>query len=631
MNLKGDSKLKWLVASLVLVGVIEALSWFGFHFPPLFILPFFLVVIAFTGLQTIKEGFSALFSFNFKSINLLMLIAVIGALFLEKYAEAAIVIILYNLAEKLEDIGIVASQSALQELLEKIPKQVEVKGSERPVDPRDVLVGSIVIVRPGEIVPLDGVVVLGSTAVDESSITGEPLAKDKMCGDFVFAGTLNCQGYIEVKVVREASQSSLAKIKEMTLDALEKRGKTEKFIERFSSYYTPLIICLAVFWVFFSPYVLHKDFRESLLEALTLLVIACPCALVISTPISIYSAIGNAARNGILVKGGECLEGVALLKALAFDKTRTLTLGRPVVSDLIPLSGHSVESLLSCAAGIESQSEHPLAKGVVEAAKQENLTPHAVENFKIVIGKGAEADCLVCDEKEHWIGKLDYIMERHTLSEEVLNQVHALQSEGKSVILVSNKKEIEGLIALKDKIWPEAFDVIQEIKKADIQPLILTGDGLQSAKAVASALGITHIKAEQLPEDKKQTIDSLIKQFKYVGMIGDGINDGPALAAATVGITTSELGSDTAIEAASIVMLNDHLKKLPFLIHLSRKTLSTIKVNTFAAISIKALFIALSLLGLSGLPMAIFADVGMTLLVMMNSLRLRLVPYKPRG
>lgn len=622
MNLSQDTKFRWLILSLILVGIFEFLSLSGWDLPHVIALPLFLTIILFIGHHTLLEGFQALFQLNFKSINFLMTIAVFGAFYLEKYEEAAIVIVLYNLAEKLEDFGIQKSKTSLSSLAEKMPKTAFIKGRDYPTPVSQVKIGDVLVVKPGEMIPLDGKVIFGFTAVDEASITGEPIAKDKMEGDLVFAGTLNKQGYIEVQVTKLANDTTLAKIQEITLQAFQAKAHTQKFIETFSSYYTPSVILLAFLWMVIPPYFFSTPFNQSFQNALTLLVIACPCALVISTPVSIYSAIGNAASKGILIKGGRYLEAIGKIKAIALDKTRTLTFGNPIVTDVIPFGSHTKEHLLSCAAGIEIQSEHPLAKSIVHAAKEEKHTPHAVENFQIKTGKGAQADCLVCEDKHHCIGKLEFILEEHHVPPEVIEKIDLLQKEGKTAILICTHKEVEGVIGLLDEVRPESQQVILNIKSLGIIPVMLTGDNPTSAQAIAKIVGITEVKSGLLPEDKAKEIQNLLDRYKSVAMVGDGINDAPALALSSVGITMSELGSDTAIEAASIVILSDYLNRIPFLIKLGRKALQTIRINIFLAIAIKLIFIFLALFGMSNLALAIFADVGVTVIVILNSLRL---------
>jgi len=407
-----NSKLRWLGLGAVCVAVFEFLSLSGIRLPDSIALPFFLTFNLFFGYETLWHGLKALVSFNFKSINALMLIAVAGAFYLKEYPEGAIVIILFTLAEKLKDIGIEKSQSAFDTLISKMPTKVQVKGQEKEMLVDEVKIGEIIFIKPFNTIPLDGIVKAGISFVDEAAITGEPIAKDKREGDLVFAGTLNKNGFLEIEVTNKSADSTLAKIKDLTFNAMQNKSDTQKFIEKFSKYYTPTIILLALLWTFIPWLFLQQPFDKGFSQAITLLVIACPCALVISTPISIFSAIGNASSAGALIKGGKYLEIIGQIKAIALDKTRTLTYGEPVVTDIIPFGTTTHDDLLSCAAGIEAFSEHPLAQSITDRAKQQRLDFHKIENFESIVGKGAKADCLVCDEKHHCIGKLAFILAR---------------------------------------------------------------------------------------------------------------------------------------------------------------------------------------------------------------------------
>ncbi len=365
-----------------------------------------------------------------------------------------------------------------------------------------------------------------------------------------------------------------------------------------------------------------RDFDTWFREALTLLVIACPCALVISTPISIYAAIGNASARGALVKGGKYIEAIGGVKAVAMDKTRTLTYGKPKVTDVVPFGDSSREHLLACAAGIETYSEHPLAQSIVNAANAEKLTLHRVENFQAVMGKGATADCVVCYDRAHLIGKLPFIRESHAVGEDVIEMVDRLQRAGKTSIVVSTNKAVEGIIAVTDELKPESKAAVAELRRLGIECVMLTGDNHAPAEAVAKEVGIREVRAELLPEDKATAIRELTAKYGAVAMVGDGVNDAPALALSSVGISMGAAGSDTAIEASSIAILNDRLELIPFLVRLGRRTISTIKFNTALAVLTKVVFVLLAVFGVSSLALAIFADVGVTVLVIINSLRL---------
>ena len=400
VSLLKDAKFLWLLASVALVAVFEFLSLMGesYKLRRDIALPFFAAIILAVGWLTLWNGLKALTKLNFRSINLLMTIAVIGAFYLGEYEEAAVVIVLFALGERLESFGIQSSKSALQALVDRTLKTALIRreNQERELKLEEIQVEDVLIIKPSDMIALDAEVLTGASSIDESTITGEPLPKDKHAGDKIFAGTLNMQGYLEAKVLKTAKDTTLAKIIETTFAATKTKAETQKFIETFAGYYTPTIIVIAALLVAIPTLFFGQPFNPWFEQAITILVIACPCALVISTPISIYAAIGNASAKGALVKGGKYIEAIGQIKAVAMDKTRTLTYGKPKVTDVIPFGETSGEHLLACAAGIETYSEHPLAQAIVAAANEEKIDIHAVENFQAVMGKGAKADCVVC-------------------------------------------------------------------------------------------------------------------------------------------------------------------------------------------------------------------------------------------
>jgi len=624
-GLRQDRKFLWLVASVAVVAVFEFLSLSGRQLPRNIAAPFFAFVILAVGWRILRNGLKALLKLNFRSINLLMVIAVVGAFYLGEYEEAAVVIVLFALGERLEQFGIASSKSALRALVDRTPKTATVKdagGNLRELELKEILVGDKLVIKPSDMIALDAEVLTGASSVDESTITGEPLPKDKHPGDSVFAGTLNMQGYLEARVTKLAADSTLSKIIDITFAATRNKAKTQKFIETFAGYYTPAIILIAGLLVLVPTLIYAQPFNAWFEQAITILVIACPCALVISTPISIYSAIGNASSKGALVKGGKYIEAIGQIKVVAMDKTRTLTYGKPKVTDVLPFGETSREHLLACAAGIETYSEHPLAQAIVAAANEERIEIHAIENFQAVLGKGAKADCVVCYDKHHCIGKLPFITEEHAVQNEVVNQVEAFQMQGKTSIVISSNSGVEGIIALTDELKAESKQVVAELKKLRVEIVMLTGDNHAPAMLVARDVGITEVRAEMLPEHKADAVSELLVKYGGVAMVGDGVNDAPALALSSVGIAMGAAGSDTAIEAASIAILNDRLELIPYLIRLGRRTISTIKINTTLAIATKIVFVILAIFGLSSLALAIFADVGVTVLVILNSLRL---------
>lgn len=617
-----DKKFIFLIAAIAIVVTLEVLSLLGIHIPMPYAPFVFGAFILGIGYRVVWKGLKALATLRFSSINLLMLIAVVGAFYLREFPEAAVVIVLYVLGERLEDIGIEQSKSALDELVSKSPKTAVIKNIGEAVEIDTIPVGTIIAIKPGELIPLDGKITKGETAIDEATITGEPIAKDKHPGNQVFAGTLNKSGYIEVETTKLSADTTFAKIIKLTFEAQANKADTQKFIQKFAKIYTPSIILLAAGLILVPVFLLKQDFNHWLQQAITLLVIACPCALVISTPVAIFAAIGNASSKGALVKGGKFIEALARIRVIALDKTRTITFGMPVVSDVIPLNGTPREELLACTAGAEIFSEHPLAQAVVDAARREGFEPHQAESFKSIIGKGATAKCLVCEDETIYLGKLSYIHESQPNDADAEKIVRQFSAEGKTSVAVSFGQGVAGIIGLTDEIKPDSAVAIDELKAIGVEPVMLTGDSEHAGKYVADKVGITSVYGGLMPDDKAEQIKRLRTKYGYVGMVGDGINDAPALAISSVGIAMGAAGSDAAIESANIALMNDKLSLIPFLIRLSRAALLRIKINTISAISIKLGFITLAIAGYSNLVLAIAADVGVTLIVILFSLRL---------
>jgi Cd2+/Zn2+-exporting ATPase len=617
-----DKKFILLLSAVTIVIILEILSIIGIHIPMPYGPFIFAAFIIGIGHAVLINGIKAIFKLKFSSINLLMTIAVVAAFYLGEYPEAAVVIVLYVLGERLEDIGLENSKSALDQLVNIAPKTAFVKSENKNVPVNKVAVGTIIQVKPGEMIPLDGKVVSGETTVDEAAITGEPIPKDKHPGDILFAGTLNKNGFVEMETTTLSIDTTFAKIIRLTFEAAASRSDTQKFIQRFSKFYTPTIIAMAVLVFAIPVFILHLDFDLWLKQAITLLVIACPCALVISTPVAIYAAIGNASAKGALVKGGKYIEAMAQVKAIALDKTRTITYGTPIVSDIFPLNGTSLEELLACTAGTEVFSEHPLAQAIVTASRAEGFEPHKAQGFKSIMGKGATARCLVCEDETVFVGKLEFIREYHKVTEEAEKIVEQLASEGKTSVVVSFGQGVAGIIGLTDAIKPDSITAIKQLQALNIELIMLTGDSEKAAHYVAKKVGIKKVFGGLLPENKSEKMSALLKEYGSVAMVGDGINDAPALALSTVGIAMGAAGSDTAIETANIALMNDKLSLIPFLIRLSKKTLFRIKINTIGAIAVKVIFIALAFLGYSNLVFAIAADVGVTLVVILLSLNL---------
>ncbi len=558
-------------------------------------------------------------------MNFLMLAAVVGAAAIDEWFEAATVTFLFSLSLLLEHWSIGRAQRAVTALMDLTPAVARYRcpqhGDIIEAQVEEVPIGVTVLVRPGEKIPLDGEVSKGSSAVNQAPITGESVPVSKAPGDEVFAGTINENGALEFKVSKASGDTTLARIIHMVQEARSRRALSEQWVETFAKYYTPAMIVLSMIIIIVPPLLFSASWVEWIYRGLVILVIACPCALVISTPVSIVSGLTTAARNGVLIKGGMYLEKVGQLRALAMDKTGTLTFGHPEVQKIIPLNSHSRHELLERAAALEADSEHPLARAIQRCAEAEQITPKFVaENFQAIKGKGAEADI---DGRNFWLGSHRFMEEKGGETQEIHQQVTALEDAAHSVVAIGNDDHICGLISVADGIRPEAAGAVSEIKRLGIRQLtVLTGDNAGTANAVAAAVGIKDVRAELLPEDKVRAVEELVKEFGQVAMIGDGVNDAPAMAAASLGIAMGAIGSDAAIETADIALMADDLTTLPWLIRHSRNTLRIIKQNIWFALGLKVAFMGLALAGLATLWMAIAADTGASLLVIFNALRL---------
>ena len=611
-----------LFGALVVIIPFEILSVLSIDLAPWIELPLLLAIITFFGHNVFISGVRDLLRLKVSNINVLMTVAIVGAMFLQEFAEAAVIVVLFSLGEALEQYGMHRSRHALEALVAGSPKTALLKDADARVSIGEVRVGQIVIVKPGDQIPLDGTVTLGNTLIDEAAITGEPLPKSKNIGDVVFAGTQNGQGYVEVKVTKSAKDTTLAKIIDLTYRSAEKKSESQKFIEQFSRFYTPLVMAAAALVVAVPVLALGQPFTPWFTQALTILLISCPCALVISTPMAIFSAIGNATRRGVLIKGGKFIEEMGKLRAIAFDKTRTLTKGEPVVSDVIPFGGLSEEEVLACAGGLEAFSEHPIAKSILARTKEKGLALHSHNNFQAVMGKGIRGECTVCTDAHHCMGSLKFVTEEHPADEEVIRTAQEFEKQGKTTIVISDHRRVKGVIGVTDEVRAESAAVVRELRSLGVVPVILTGDNRMSAWYVAEQVGIEDVKAELLPDGKVKELTTLLRRHGHVAMVGDGVNDAPALATASVGIAMGAIGSDLAIENADIALMTNNLQVIPFLIRLGRRTVKTIRFNIITAVGVKLLFLSLAVVGLSNLSLAIFADVGVTVLVVLNSFSL---------
>lgn len=557
-------------------------------------------------------------------MNLLMVIAILGAIGIGEWFEAATVAFLFSLALFLEERSVEVARRAVTHLLDLAPPSCFLLDEttqqiiEKPV--KEIGIGTSILIRPGEKIPLDGVVIKGTSSIDEAPITGESLPVSKEIGDEVFAGTLNHDGALEVRVTKRAEETTLAKIINLVDEARAKRSKSELWVEKFAKIYTPIMLLLALLVMFLPPLFLHGGYAPWIYRGLVLLVIACPCALVISTPVSLVSALTGAAKKGVLIKGGVFLELMGQIRAIALDKTGTLTFGHPEVQRIVPLAEHTEAELLLRAASLEQNSEHPIARAIFKKATNAKIIYPPALNFTVIKGKGATATIL---GKNYWIGSHRFMHDQGQETEEIHNQAVALEDAGHTMVAIGTDDHVCGLILVADAPRPGIEKTIEALKVLGIEKIMmLTGDNEPTASAIAKVTGVDAYQAQLLPEDKVEAIGELAKIYGKIAMVGDGINDAPALAAATVGIAMGGMGADAAIEVADIVLMKDDLAKVPWLIQHARRTLRIVMQNITFALGIKLLFFILALLGYATLAMAIAADTGATLLVIFNALRL---------
>ena len=601
----------------LLVGSVVAFRYTEMH--PVAIM-FFAVAIVVGGASIFKTGLKNLVRFEF-DMKTLMTIAVIGAAIIGEWREGAVVVFLFAVSEALEAYSMNKARQSIRQLMDIAPPTALVKRGEALVElaTEDIIVGDILIVKPGQKIAMDGTVLTGSSTVNQAAITGESIPVLKEMGAGVFAGTLNEEGALEVKVTKLVGDTTIAKIIHLVEDAQAEKAPSQKFVDQFAKYYTPIIIVLA-FLIAIVPPLFGGDWSTWIYQGLAVLVVGCPCALVVSTPVAIVTAIGNAARQGVLIKGGIHLEETGRLDAIAFDKTGTLTKGYPEVTNFFMSDGVEKAQLLGAVAAVEEMSQHPLAKAVTNYAHENGATMSVATNFQSVTGKGAFADV---EGKRVCIGSLSWAEELATLPADVLQQVSTLQREGKSVMAIVTDSDFSGLLAVADPVREESRVVLQKLKKIGIRhTVMLTGDHQTTAEAIAEKLGVEDVRAGLMPEDKLTAIKQLSTKYGRVAMVGDGINDAPALASASVGIAMGGAGTDAALETADIALMADDLEKLPYTIKLSRKTLRIIKENIMFALGLKIVALLLIIPGWLTLWIAIFADMGATLLVVLNSLRL---------
>lgn len=605
----------------------EILVWTGMAENSPAVIALVLFSIATGGFSTLKKGWIALKTFTL-NLNFLMSVAMIGAIAIGEWPEAAVVIFLFALAEVIETLSLERAKNAIRGLMAMTPETATVcldSGEWCEMAAADIRVGQTVRVKPGERIPLDGVVTAGGSSVNQAPITGESIPVAKIAGDPVFAGTLNERGMLEFRVTANKGNTTLARIIRSVQEAQGQRAPTQRFVDQFARYYTPAVVIFAVLVAAVPPLLFGAAFEPWFYKALVMLVIACPCALVISTPVTVVSGLAAAARQGILVKGGVHLENGRLIKVVALDKTGTLTHGKPVVTDVIPLVERSSDTLLQLAASVDTHSEHPIATAITSAwqtpadmsVKQRPLLP--VTSFESITGRGAKA---VIDGQLYYVSNHRQVEELGICGLHVEEVLRRLEEEGKTAVILSTESAPLCVIGVADTVREHSTEAIRQLHALGVASVMLTGDNQTTASSIAAQVSIDDARGNLLPEDKLAVVDELIRHYGMVGMVGDGINDAPALAKASIGFAMGTAGTDTAIETADVALMDDDLRKLPHFIQLSRNTSRVLRQNITLAIGIKAMFFVLALAGKATLWMAVFADMGASLLVLFNGMRL---------
>lgn len=602
--------------ALALGGELAARSGLGERH--LLIVAMALASIALCGLPTLRKGLVALRTLTL-NISFLMSVAVLGAASIGEWPEAAMVVFLFAVAERIEVGALDRARNAVRSLMALAPEHATVRqadGSWQEQPAADVAAGSIIRIRPGERVPLDGVVVAGASTVDQAPITGESLPVDKEPGAQVFAGTINVQGVLEAKTTGGKDETTLAKIVKTVQEAQGQRAPTQRFVDTFARVYTPVVCLLAVLVATLPWAVFAQPFFPWLYRALVLLVIACPCALVISTPVTIVSGLAAAARRGILVKGGMHLEAGRKLRAVALDKTGTITEGRPRLTDVVPLDGQNRDDVLQLAASLDALSDHPVARAVVEGWKGKVLP---VVGFESLTGRGVTGTIA---GEPLWLGNHRLIEEVRACGPAVETVLLGLEAQGKTAVVLTTARAPLAVFAVADAPRQTSVEAVRRLHGLGLRTVMLTGDNKQTGESIAKTVGIDDVRGDLLPADKLLAMDELLARHRYVAMVGDGVNDAPAMAKATIGFAMGKAGTDTALEVADVALMRDDLRGLVEFIELSRRTHAVLVQNIAFALATKVAFFGLAVAGLANLWMAVAADMGASLVVILNGLRL---------
>lgn len=605
-----------LIAGL-LTGIAFVLAHLGVIPSPVEI-SIYVIAILLGGYHWSREGIEEFIEEKEIGIEILMMAATIGSSILGMWDEAAFLVFLYGTAEGLEEYTYAKTRHSIRKLLDLAPKEARVirDGKEVTIPAEELKVGDIFIVRPGESIPTDGIILKGSSSLNEAPVTGESIPVEKKEGMKVFAATMNQEGALEVKATATFEDNTLSKIIHLVEEAQEQKGKAQMFIERFGKRYSPLVLLAAIVLIVIPPF-FGLSLSHWATRAVVLLVAAAPCALVMSTPVAIAAGIGMAGRTGVLIKGGLHLENLGKIKAVAFDKTGTLTKGTPVVTDIFTFSGNESE-VLRLAYTIESLSEHPLAKAIVQKVKNFGLTPLPSKDFQAFRGAGAKANI---NGEDFYIGNPSFFKELGIFDDSYNSVIESFANEGKSVVLIGTIKKMYGVIAMRDEIRPGTREVINRLHKMGVKLVMLTGDNPATAKAIAKELGIDDFRAGLRPEDKIDAVRELKKEYGAIIMVGDGINDAPALAEATVGIAMGTIGTDAAIEAADVALMADDLEKVPYAINLGKRTKRISSQNIVFSLLILVVLIPSALIGIMSVAIAVFVHEASELLAVANGLR----------
>lgn len=591
----------------------------------------FIMMIGLTGYEIIPRGFSSILKKHL-DMNFLMFIAVVGAFLIGHGEEGAIALFLFYIAEFLEEWSVERNRLSIGSLMGMTPEFATVKknGEEVYSHTHDIDVNEVIIIRPGEKIPLDGVVLKGESSVNQAPITGESIPVYKSINDKVYAGTINETGFLEIKVTKKSEETLISRIVQFVEAAQKEKSSAERFIDRFTKYYTPLVILSAVLVAIIPVLVLGLSLDVWIYRALTLLVISCPCALAISTPISIVSSITSSAKNGILIRGGSHIEEISRMKIFAFDKTGTLTKGKPEVTNIVPMNSSSnltKEQIITWAAIAEKFSTHPLSSAIKRKADElVGKTPDP-ENYQYVSGQGNAANF---DGETILVGNRKLLKSNNIeLTGEVDQLLKRLESQGKTATLVARNGEVVGIVAMADTLKENSQETIRKLELQNIETAIISGDNETTVKAIAGQLGMTKYYAGLSPEEKLRILEKLRMEYGRIAMVGDGVNDAPALAEADVGIAMGAAGSDVAVEIADIALMQDDLSKLPYLVDLSRQTTKVIRQNVLSSISTKGILAILTMMGFVSLWLAVgVGDMGLSLAVIINALRLSLIRSK---